>query len=139
MGKYYRATVIFTLPPSVNACWRTFRGRVILSKQYREWRAENTHPPENQQPQNIPMPVPVAINIMVHPGKHWRNCDLDNRIKPLLDQLQHNHYIYGDDTKWVHSVCIHLGEPAGLDDNGEKFESYVSINLTGIGRKEKVK
>jgi len=85
------------------------------------------------------MSVPVAINILVRPGKHWRNCDLDNRIKPILDQLQHNKYINGDDTKWVRSVCIHLGEPAGLDDSGEKFESYVSIKLTGINPKEKLK
>jgi len=120
MGK---RTVIFELPPSANACWRQYKGRTILSAKYRAWREENKHLDNKGNP-IVPFPFPVTICITVHPGKKWRRCDLDNRIKPILDQLQHCGYLVDDDTDWVHGVSIVLG-----DDAGEDFESYVEIEF----------
>ena len=79
---------LFTLPPSANACWRNFKGRVILSEKYRQWREENLHHVDDQNKIEACL-FPVDVLIMVYPGKNWRKSDLDNRIKPILDQLQH--------------------------------------------------
>lgn len=118
-----KGNVIFSLPPSVNACWRTVKGRTILSKQYREWRAENNHIVKGYK-KIEPFDWPVHVHIVVHPGKGWRKCDLDNRIKPILDQLQHCNYITDDNTDYVYGVSITLGYHAG-----EEFESYVEISF----------
>lgn len=116
--------ILFTLPPSANACWRTFKGRVILSEKYRQWREENLHH-LNDTRKIEPSLFPVDIVIVVHPGKNWRKSDLDNRIKPILDQLQHCGYLLGDDTDCVKAITIKLGERLR---NGD--DSYVSIDIT---------
>jgi len=62
---------------------------------------------------------------MVYPGKNWRKSDLDNRIKPILDQLQHCGYLLGDDTDCVKSITIKLCPKL---KNGD--DSYVAIELS---------
>jgi len=120
--------IIFSLPPSANACWRNFRGRTILSKKYREWRSKNMHY-QSSGNKIEPKLYPVWIWIIIHPGKNWRKSDLDNRIKPILDQLQHCNYISGDDTDCVKAIAITIADrlPAGQ-------ESFVSITLEKFKR-----
>ena len=115
--------IMFSLPPSANACWRNFHGRTILSKRYREWRSENMHYKSNGNRLD-PRLNPVSVKIVIHPGKGWRKSDLDNRIKPILDQLQHCNYISGDDTDCVKSISIIIGDRLPVGE-----ESYVSITL----------
>lgn len=115
--------IVFGLPPSVNACWRSVNGRTILSKAYRQWKADNLHGPKYGDKVSIAK-WPCHVIISVHPGKGWRKCDLDNRIKPVLDQLKYCGYIQDDNTDHIHSVCVRLCDPAGDD-----MESYVSIDL----------
>jgi Holliday junction resolvase RusA-like endonuclease len=117
-----KGDVIFSLPPSVNSCWRNFKNRTILSKKYRQWREENNHIVKNGN-KIEPFHWPVFVHIVVHPGKGWRKCDLDNRIKPILDQLRHCNYLKEDDTDHVYGVSISLG---AMDKD---FESYVSISF----------
>lgn len=115
--------IIFTLPPSVNACWRSVRGRTILSKEYRQWKADNLHGPKyGDKITTIVKPCHVIINI--HRGTGWRKSDIDNRIKPVLDQLKYCGYIVDDNSDYIHSVCIMLSTPAG-----DGMETYVSIDL----------
>ena len=95
-----------------------------MSEKYRQWREENLHH-LNGGKKIEPCLYPVDIVIVVYPGKGWRKSDLDNRIKPILDQLQHCGYLLGDDTDCVKSITIKLGEKLR---NGD--ESYVSIDIT---------
>ena len=123
-----KGSIIFTLPPSANACWRQFKGRTILSAKYREWRKDNIHK-ANHGKEIESFPYPVVINITVRPGKGWRKCDLDNRIKPILDQMQHCGYLKDDNTDWVQGISICLG-----DEAGEGIPSYVEIDVSEIER-----
>jgi len=116
--------ILFTLPPSANSCWRNYKGRVILSEKYRQWREENLHHVDDRN-KIEPCLFPVDVLIMVYPGRNWRKSDLDNRIKPILDQLQHCGYLLGDDTDCVKSITIRLGQKL---KNGD--DSYVAIELS---------
>lgn len=79
-------TPILTLPypPSANAYWRTFRGRILVSseaRKYKEhvgilcvkWRLK-------------PLLGPIAVRVEV--WRPARRGDLDNTIKVLLDSLR---------------------------------------------------
>jgi crossover junction endodeoxyribonuclease RusA len=125
MSKNWGATILFTLPPSANSCWRSVNGRTILSAKYREWKEENT--PIGTEKVFCPN-YPVAITIIVRPGKKWRKCDLDNRVKPILDQLKNCGYLTDDNCDYVKSITIALGEKVSKD-----FESYVEIDMTKFG------
>lgn len=123
MSTIKHMNIIFSLPPSVNACWRSVRGRTILSKEYRKWKADNLHGPRyGDKITMLQKPCDVTINI--HRGYNWRKCDIDNRIKPVLDQLKHCGYIADDNSDYIRSVCVRLSLPAG-----DGMESYVSIDL----------
>lgn len=118
--------IIFSIPPSVNSCWRSVRGRTILSKEYRKWKADNLHGPKcGDKITTLQKPCDVIINI--HRGYNWRKCDIDNRIKPVLDQLKTCGYIVDDNSDHIHSVCIRLSTPAG-----DGMETYVSIDLVPV-------
>jgi crossover junction endodeoxyribonuclease RusA len=125
MNKNWGATILFTLPPSANSCWRSVNGRTILSAKYREWKEENK--PIGKGKVFCPN-YPVAITIIVRPGKKWRKCDLDNRVKPILDQLTTCGYLTDDNCDYVKSITIALGEKVSKD-----FESYVEIDMTKFG------
>jgi crossover junction endodeoxyribonuclease RusA len=126
-----KGSIIFTMPPSANACWRQFNGRTILSSKYREWRKNNIHK-GNHGDDIEPFPFPVFIVITVRPGKGWRKCDLDNRIKPILDQMQHCGYLSDDNTDYVKGISIRLG-----DDAGDGMDSYVEIDAERIDEDER--
>lgn len=76
-----------------------------------------------------PMLYPANVDITVHPGKGWRKSDLDNRIKPIMDQLQHCGYLAGDDTDCVRRISIQLGDRLPVGE-----ESYVMIDITNFGK-----
>lgn len=115
--------IIFSLPPSANACWRSVKGRTILSEKYRKWKADNLHGPKYGD-HNMKASWPCHVVISVFRGAGWRKSDLDNRIKPILDQLKTCEYITDDNTDYVHSVLIRLSGIAGED-----MDSYVSVDL----------
>lgn len=121
MAKNWGTTILFTLPPSANSCWRNVNGRTILSAKYRQWKLENM--PIGSEGVFCP-DYPVNINIVVRPGKKWRKCDLDNRIKPILDQLKNCKYLKDDNCDYVKAISIKLGKKADND-----FESYVEIDM----------
>lgn len=85
-------------PPSVNTYWRTFKGRMIISKAGRDYRKA----------------VQDAV-LMQLANKHWeeklkvtveafrpdnRRRDLDNLLKAILDALAHAG-VYLDDSQIV--------------------------------------
>jgi len=88
-------TINFLLPypPSANAYYRTVRGRPILSKAAREYRAEIC----SIIGQCATMEGRLIVAINVYPPDR-RKRDIDNLVKQTLDALQHAG-VYGDDSQ----------------------------------------
>lgn len=86
-------------PPSVNTYYRTFRGRMIISKAGREYR-------DKVKQQNIgmaPLTGPLAVEIEAFRPDNRRR-DLDNSLKATLDVLTHAH-VWEDDSQ-IHDLRI---------------------------------
>ena len=73
------------LPPSVNAFWRTYRGRMLVSAAGRKWKALADVAVAAQCRERI-LGGDVAVSIVAYLPDRRR--DLDNIIKPALDCLQ---------------------------------------------------
>tara|TARA_R110000868_G_scaffold127228_1_gene334713 strand:- start:18 stop:362 length:345 start_codon:yes stop_codon:yes gene_type:complete len=82
-------------PPSVNRYYRTFRGRIIISKEGRDYRKQVQAP--NKTEANFAGPVIVEIEAF-RPDNRRR--DLDNVLKAALDALTHM-LIWEDDSQIV--------------------------------------
>jgi crossover junction endodeoxyribonuclease RusA len=87
--------VTLPIPPSVNALWRTWRGRVHRSKTYAAWREAAGWELAIQRPARIPGPVTVTI-AAGRPDRRKR--DVDNLPKAILDLLQ-AHQVIADDSQ----------------------------------------
>ena len=75
--------IILPLPPSANRIWRNFRGRMVKSSEYREWRDDAADSIAHQMGGQPPLMWFTAAMIMPPTRR-----DLDNSIKPTLDALQ---------------------------------------------------
>lgn len=80
------------LPISANQAWRTFRGRMITSKEYKAWLTEvEKHIPDGIPDWSGPF-TRLSVEIELH-SPEWftkkgvRKRDLDNYIKVLLDSV----------------------------------------------------
>jgi len=93
------------LPPSVNTYWRNFRGRTILSKAGRQFKADVS---ECVIDQNVPKlgNARLDVTIFLH-ARDKRKIDLDNRLKSCLDAIQ-DAGVYDDDEQ-IDSLTIHRG------------------------------
>lgn len=100
-------------PPSVNRYWRSVKGRVLISKEGREYRDEVCELIGNGYP-TYTLPVAVEINAYM-PDKRRR--DLDNILKALLDALTHAGVI-ADDALIDRLILTR----AGLDRTGGRIE-----------------
>jgi crossover junction endodeoxyribonuclease RusA len=73
-------------PPSMNHYWRNFRGHTVISREGREFR---------QEVAEIATSLPkfgssrLKITMLLRP-RDARRIDLDNRIKAVLDALEHS-------------------------------------------------
>ena len=80
------ATLQLPLPPSVNAYWRNFHGRIILSKAARDYKAEVfDYVAINCIPSFKDARLQAIITIF---PRDKRVIDLDNRLKSLFDALE---------------------------------------------------
>jgi len=77
-------SVQLTMPPSVNACWANVpkKGRV-RSTAYRRWSKLATQELQQQQAGRVAGKFALVISA----GRMKRRCDIDNRIKAVLDLL----------------------------------------------------
>ncbi len=108
-------------PPSINTYYRTFRGRVLISKQGRVYRKTV----EEELAGVSTVHGRVAVEIRVFPPDRRRR-DLDNVQKPLLDAIEHAGVI--EDDSMIDDLHTIRGEqiPDGV----------VSITITPIEAKE---
>lgn len=79
----YIQIVIDDYPPSANAIWRAFRGRIIKSGEYRKWLDNQTLLVSLQKGQVLGK---YQLTITAQ-RKDNRRRDIDNLIKPLQDLL----------------------------------------------------
>lgn len=101
------AQVDLPWPPTVNDIWRAVKGRNILSKRYRSWRARALAELVVQRERGRLNPVsgPVTVSIDLYPPD-GRIFDIDNRIKACLDALVEACIIEADDLRTVRGVCV---------------------------------
>lgn len=77
--------VIPFLPPSVNSCYRSFRGRVVKSKSYNDYIHRFDEYIKTKNIEIITGSVKVDV---VFYKKGARSYDLDNRLKSLIDSIK---------------------------------------------------
>ena len=90
-------------PPSMNTYWRNFRGRTVISKNGREFReAVIQFVIDN----NIPKfgDKKLKLTLILRP-RDKRKIDIDNRIKAVLDALEHAG-VFDDDFQVDHIEMI---------------------------------
>lgn len=91
------ATLQLPLPPSVNAYWRNFHGRIILSQAARDYKIQVKQAVSLARTPYFGANRLHAI-ITIFP-RDKRKSDLDNRCKGLFDALQHAG-IFDDDSQF---------------------------------------
>lgn len=93
-----------TKPISVNAIWRSVRGRNIKSKAYREWVEAAGAELEAQQPYCVPGSYGVRIALC-------KGCrlDADNAAKPFIDLIRNHNVVDGDGPKHLRKLEIWHG------------------------------
>jgi crossover junction endodeoxyribonuclease RusA len=91
------ATLQLPLPPSVNAYWRNFHGRTILSKAARDYKQTvKEYVLLNKIPYFGDARLQAIITIF---PRDRRSIDLDNRIKGAFDALQ-DACVFDDDSQF---------------------------------------
>lgn len=87
----HETRLILPLPPSVNDLWRTFKGRMLVSKPYRKWKDAAADKLAHQLGGQAALAwFTAAITMPV------TRRDPDNAIKPILDALQAGGAIQND-------------------------------------------
>ena len=94
-------------PPSTNAIWRSYRGRVVRSAAYKSWQVRAGKEIMVQRPGRHKGPVSVHIEL-ASPTK--RAFDIDNRVKPILDLLVDMQIIEGDDNAIIQQISVCRGQ-----------------------------
>lgn len=89
-------TLYLPWPPSVNAYWRAFQGRVIVSKQGRDYQKLCRSDIMAQGFAGRRMDDRLAVEISLYPPSRQKR-DVDNHVKAVLDQLVRNSVIVDDE------------------------------------------
>ena len=113
-------TLDLPYPPSANRLWRTYRGRVCKSREYKDWLVVAGFAARSQGLTEVVGPYKISINA-TRPDKRRR--DLDNIIKPVSDLMQSIGVIKNDSdcelltARWLTTgdgVNVRI-EPAGTE------------------------
>lgn len=103
--------LVLPWPPSVNALWRSVRGRNILSKRGREYREEGLRQLGTQRYAPFPGAARLAVTLTLHPPDERRR-DIDNAVKGPLD-LMTAAGVWADDSQIDRLVVIRAGTCGG--------------------------
>lgn len=79
-------TITLPWPPSVNHYWRTWRGRMLISRQGRAYREQVGA--ILKAAGMTPQAGPLAVHVELYPPDR-RKRDVDNTFKAIGDSLQH--------------------------------------------------
>lgn len=79
-------TLTLPWPPSVNHYWRTWRGRMLISRQGRAYREQVGA--ILRAAGVTPLAGPLAVHVELYPPDR-RKRDVDNSLKAIGDSLQH--------------------------------------------------
>lgn len=92
---------ILPFPPSVNACWRTVKGRILLSDKGRKFRS-SAIASIIEQLKRFPKPIDhdVSVTVKMYPPTKQRR-DIDNYLKAPFDALTHAK-VWNDDDQVKH-------------------------------------
>ena len=91
-------------PVSANRLWRSYRGRVVCSREYKNWRDIAGKTIMQLRPKRHRGPVEVSIELGA-PTK-WQRYDPDNKTKSVLDLLVAMQIIESDDSKTVKKISV---------------------------------
>jgi len=98
-------TLINTVALSCNTLYRTYQGRILISKPGRRYKQQVTQALRDQrqakQYQTITEPCAVDIQLRF---KSRRKRDVDNALKPLLDCMEHAGVLENDHL--IHRLTI---------------------------------
>lgn len=88
----------FTLPfpPSVNACWRVFKNRSIISKRGREYRAEVINHMKCIGLCEESLSGRLSVRLELYPPDSRRR-DIDNYCKATFDAISHAKFWIDDE------------------------------------------
>jgi len=90
-------TITLPWPPSVNHYWRTWRGRMLISRQGRAYREQVGA--ILRAAGVTPLPGRLAVHVELYPPDR-RKRDVDNTFKAIGDSLQHGR-AFDDDSQIV--------------------------------------
>jgi crossover junction endodeoxyribonuclease RusA len=103
-------------PPSANRWWRNVRGRMVLSREAREYKAMVALLGQVSRATPFPKGTPVRFEMHWHRGR--KSGDLDKRLGVLLDALQGVAYendsqiveiaARRDDVPYAFAVVVHV-------------------------------
>lgn len=81
------------------------RGKLVKSKQYRDWIDKNL--PVLVEDLEPITSFPVEIELVVYSGTDWQNKrDIDNCIKPIIDLMVRANILPDDTTNYIGNVSI---------------------------------
>lgn len=88
----------FTMPypPSVNAMWNSWRGRVMLSKRGREYRSEAIKCIMKLNLDDELLDCDLSFHMVINPPT-LRRYDVDNFTKAVFDSLTHSQFWVDDE------------------------------------------
>lgn len=92
-GQDQPLTLKLPWPLSVNAMYRTFRGRLILSKRGRQYQTEAVAAILEQKRRKFKYRVEILFELF---PPDERRRDIDNTLKGLLDALVHSNILEDD-------------------------------------------
>lgn len=97
-------------PPSVNTYWRNFNGRMLLSKEGRQFKKDMQSFLQTQR-RGEPLKSDLKVTIALH-FKDNRRRDVDNFSKAILDSM--TGIIYDDDSQ-IQELTVK--KTIGCDEN----------------------
>lgn len=82
-----------SLPPSINACYRTGRGRMYKSKRLTQYESDIKDYLDDVKYEKLTGNIKLTVQFNC---KSKRKRDLDNMLKPLIDSLETNNLFDND-------------------------------------------
>jgi crossover junction endodeoxyribonuclease RusA len=114
--------IVLPFPPSANRYWRSFRGRIVKSKEARDYQQSVICLANVGASNGPPTLLTGAVGLQLNFYRPQRRGDLDNRIKVLVDALQGIAYVDDKQVTELHAY---------LHDDKQNPRAEVEVWATG--------